>query len=218
MFLFDWLFPIKCYGCNQNGQYLCSDCQVKIKRFRLQAELTRRCQPNSFLKKIISLYPYKPPLIQMLKDYKYHQVRGVKKDLVKLLETGLKETQLINFWKKNNFVFIPVPLHPFKKMQRGFNQSEELLIDVCRKLDLAYDTDLVKRVRWTKTQTKLSLTAREKNMHQAFVVNKKKIFPNSNLIIFDDVLTTGATLLSCARAFKNTSVNSMWGATLFCRL
>lgn len=224
MFLIDWLFPIKCYGCNQTGQYLCLDCKKKLDLLKQQAHSvynykeTVQAQKNSVIKKSFSLYPYKPPLNQMLKDYKYHQVRGLKKVLVELLEKGLRKNKLITYWRRKEFVFVPVPLYPLKELSRGFNQCQELLTSACQELGLSYQTDLVERIKWTKSQTKLSLPARKENLNQAFKVNVKKITSNMNLVIFDDVMTTGSTLLSCAQAFKKTRVNTIHSLTMFVRL
>lgn len=215
MFLIDWLFPIRCYGCNQAGQYLCPNCQKKINLLKPQSAFTQRV---SGIKKSVSLYPYKSLLIQMLKDYKYHQVRDLKNTLVKLLEQGLEKNKAADYWRRNNFVFVPVPLHPLKQLKRGFNQSEELLVDACRQIDLSYQTDLIKRVKWTKSQTKLSLPSRKRNLERAFKVNVKKITSDMKLVLFDDVTTTGSTLLSCAQAFQNTPVNTIHGLTMFRRL
>lgn len=213
MFLIDWLFPIKCYGCGKSQVYFCSVCLDKYQRLKKQS--SGKLSP---LKKIISLYPYKTPFDQMLKDYKYHQVRGLKKSLSVLLIEGLKTTKWFDYWNKNSFVFVPVPLHPLKELNRGFNQSETILIDVCQELGLVCKTDWVKRVKWTKSQTKLVLSTRQKNVEQAFEVNDDKIIPGSNLVIFDDVMTTGSTIVACARAFARSSVKAIHGLTMFRRL
>lgn len=214
MFLINWLFPIKCYGCGQAGEYLCSECQKRVRLLKQEF-----CPPqNSLIKRLISLYAYQPPLDKMLQDYKYNQVRGLKRVLVKLLANGLKKSGIVSYWRKNNFIFIPVPLHPFKELHRGFNQTSEILVDVCQQLDLSYQTNLIRRKKWTKTQTKLSLPARKDNLKQAFKVDSQSIKANMNLVLFDDVTTSGSTLLSCAEAFQNTKINTIHALTIFRRL
>ncbi len=214
VFLIDWLFPIKCYRCALPGEYLCSECQIKVRL--LKQEFCPR--PNSSIKRLISLYAYQPPLDKMLQDYKYNQVRGLKGVLVKLLASGLEKSKIVNYWRKNKFIFVPVPLHPFKKLHRGFNQASELVVDVCQQLDLNYQTNLVRRIKWTKSQTKLSFPARKNNLKQAFKVNFQAVNAGSNLVLFDDVTTTGSTLLSCAKAFQNSKINTIHALTIFRKL
>jgi ComF family protein len=215
VFLIDWLFPINCYGCNKPGVYFCSDCQKKVIPLKKQIYSIDN-SPNCLIEKSVSLFPYSSPFDQMLKDYKYHQVRGLKEVLTDLVVKGLKKTKCLNLWRENSFVFVPVPLHPLKELKRGFNQAEELLVAISKRLDLGYRIDLIKRTKWTKTQTELSFLARQKNLAKAFKGIKNKTF--SKIVIFDDVMTTGATLLSSAQALKNTGVKTVHSLTLFKKL
>ena len=96
---------------------------------------------------------------------------------------------------------VPVPLHPVRRLQRGFNQADV----IARALGVPVLSAL-RRVRWTPTQTGLSAPQRQRNVHQTFALSwlvrmrgTRHTVQNRTLVLVDDVRTTGATLDACAR-------------------
>jgi len=94
---------------------------------------------------------------------------------------------------------VPVPLHPVRFRERGFNQAEQLCRNLSRKTGLNVESRAVKRTRVTQTQTRLSRSERLGNMRGAFEPHKVKL-NGRRVVLVDDVLTTGATASDCARA------------------
>jgi competence protein ComFC len=99
---------------------------------------------------------------------------------------------------------VPVPLHPVKKRERGFNQAERLACHLAKAIGLPVNARLARRVKSTTTQTLLDRRQRAANVHTAFAVplNEHKRLDGQRVIIVDDVLTTGATTSDCARALR----------------
>lgn len=97
---------------------------------------------------------------------------------------------------------VPVPLHPLKRREREFNQAERLARRLGRAVDLPVWPGVVKRVRFTETQTALSRTDRMANTERAFVAANQDGIEGRRLVLIDDVLTTGATTNACARALR----------------
>jgi len=96
-------------------------------------------------------------------------------------------------------VFIPVPLHKNRHRERRYNQAEILARSASQTCNKPVLTDVVKRVKHTKSQTKLSPAERIKNVNGAFaVINSEKI-SQKNIILVDDVVTTGATTNEIAK-------------------
>lgn len=93
---------------------------------------------------------------------------------------------------------IPVPLHPIRFHQRGFNQSEWFAKGLSETLGIAMDTETFVKKEHTKSQTQKSRLSRFENVKSSFDVTNKDKFANKHLLIVDDVLTTGATLEACA--------------------
>ena len=107
-------------------------------------------------------------------------------------------------------VVVPVPLHWKKKQERGFNQSELMAKKICRKLSLPISINNLHRVKNTLSQTQLSRLQRQKNVNNAFKVKNPDIFLEKNVLLVDDVLTTGITASECARNLKNAGAKEVY--------
>jgi ComF family protein len=95
-------------------------------------------------------------------------------------------------------LIIPIPLHFRRRLRRGYNQSEQLAIGVARKMGVAYDFRAVRRHLYNESQTLKSRTERWDNVEEIFEVRNAKRLRGHHILLVDDVLTTGATMSSCA--------------------
>lgn len=95
---------------------------------------------------------------------------------------------------------VPVPLHPRRVLERGFNQSELLAEVVARRLGIAVDSRGLRRIRPTSPQTDLDADGRRLNVREAFVAFRS--FRHEKVVLVDDVISTGSTVRECARALR----------------
>ncbi|GAA0691940.1 ComF family protein [Dyella marensis] len=102
-------------------------------------------------------------------------------------------------------LIVPVPLHRSRLRQRGYNQALELARPLAAMLGLALGPDVLVRTRDTSAQTELDRTARRRNVRGAFRLRAGAVLPD-HIALFDDVMTTGATLAECARVLKRAGV------------
>ena len=93
-------------------------------------------------------------------------------------------------------VIIPIPLHRIRQRDRGFNQAQVIASELAQQWNLMVDYEILKREKYTKSQTSLSISGREKNMYMAFHLTQT---PSKAVLLIDDVLTTGSTADPCAR-------------------
>ena len=109
---------------------------------------------------------------------------------------------------------VPVPLHPRKRRERGYNQAE--LIARCFALAAGAEVvSLLERRVWTSTQTRLDREQRQENLKEAFARDPAVAAPaNKRLVLVDDVFTTGATLNACAIALRRSGIGHVDVATL----
>ncbi|MCF8241039.1 MAG: ComF family protein [Melioribacteraceae bacterium] len=114
----------------------------------------------------------------------------------------------ITEWKID--YIIPVPLHTLKKSERGYNQSYYISKGLSKKTGIPVVKNLLSRNRYTSTQTTLNKQDRKLNIEGAFRVKSKRNLKSKNILILDDVVTTGATTLECARQIKKLGADKIF--------
>ncbi len=111
-------------------------------------------------------------------------------------------------------MLVPVPLHLRRLQERGFNQSLLLARVISRVHKIPVEFNVLERIRYTQPQTQLSGSERERNMRGAFRV-RKNLFPaGNNILLIDDVFTSGATVGECARVLKEAGARQVQVLTL----
>ena len=123
---------------------------------------------------------------------------------------------LIRWWEMNPLpteLVIPVPLHPRREKERGYNQAELLSRRLSAAIGIPHETKSLSRTRYTRPQVGLGAIERQENVAGAFRCIDGEIAGRSILLI-DDVTTTGATLEAAALALKRAGVREVWGLTV----
>ena len=185
-FILDLIFPIKCLGCGYEGAWLCQKCFKSIK-----IKFTK----NSDKIIVVASYHKNPVLQKAIHFYKYKFIQELHNPLSRLLIKRIKNLKL----EIKNFLLIPVPLHQKRLKYRGFNQTELLANDLVKHYNIPLISDVLIRVKHTKPQMELKETQRKQNIKNCFAcVNHKKI-ASKNILLLDDVATTGSTLRECEK-------------------
>lgn len=161
--------------------------------------LCGRClsQPPSF-DQIHALFPYKAPVTHMMTRLKFQGELSHARAFGELL------IQQIPFWyaaKPLPDMIIPVPLHPLRLRERGFNQALEIIKPVSRHLTLPIDISGSQRIRHTAAQSSLPAAKRQNNVAHAFAVTAD--YTGQHLAVVDDVITTGHTILEFCRVLRH---------------
>lgn len=145
-------------------------------------------------------------LQQLIFQLKYHYHKEIGQILGRELGASLENTPL----ESVDFI-IPVPLHPNKQRKRGYNQSERIAIGIAEVLALEVRTDVLLRKKDTISQTKKSRMERFENMEDVFSVKNADSLEGMHILLVDDIVTTGSTLIGCAsalhRACKNVKIS-----------
>jgi ComF family protein len=142
-----------------------------------------------------SLGPYEGPLRVVLHELKY---RGRRRASGRLAE-ALLEAEAVRALVVSSDVLVPVPLHPRRLRERGFNQSALLAAEVGRRMGRPVCADALVRRLDTVPQAGLTAAARRRNVAGAFAVRRRASVAGRTVVLVDDVLTTGATAFACAR-------------------
>ena len=149
-------------------------------------------------------------LQSLIHSFKYNKRFLNAKFLGVLIGKELGE-EIINW---NIDLIIPVPLHHLKKAERGYNQSEFIVNGLSRKLGIPFTTKAIKRIRYTESQTTFNQVEREKNISNAFKVRSKKKIIGKNILIVDDVITTGSTIRECGKALIEGGAKSAYACSV----
>ncbi|MBI1289569.1 MAG: ComF family protein [Flavobacteriales bacterium] len=147
---------------------------------------------------------------RLMHRFKYEGKSNVAMELGKVFGNILKEKQ----WFSDADLIVPVPLHPAKEMRRGYNQSSYIADGLSESLDVPVRSKLMKRVRMTDTQTQKSRFERSQNVDSVFQVDYPSRVRGKNIILVDDVVTTGATLEAAGMQLLEAGVSKLYIATL----
>ncbi len=140
------------------------------------------------------------PVRELLHRFKYRQQTYLAGALGRLLHSAVEEPRVEAFLSEA--VITAVPLHPLRLRERGFNQAELLARVFARQTGRQF-ADILKRVRYTTTQTALDRDERMQNLSGAFSLRRSTTtLGGATLILVDDVLTTCSTVNECARVLK----------------
>lgn len=204
--LINLLYPEMCPGCDGvlpgGGMLLCATCLHDMPYTRhhkiADNETYKRFYGRLPLEHASSLvYFHKEGIVQQLiHQLKYKGRQDVGGFMGQWGALKLKEVDAL----RDITDIIPVPLHPKKLKERGYNQVAAFGQALAKGLGAAYTDDVLIRTSYTKTQTKKNLEARAAIIGSAFDVQFKEQHYNRHFLLIDDVVTTGATLESCGRA------------------
>ena len=202
--LFDFFIPRYCPSCKKKLELeencICDECLSSIERAdrsRLNLEYQRKFASTGFISGFTSLFVFeKDKALQLfIHSIKYNKRFLNAKYLGKLIGENLKEQ--IQNWSVD--YILPVPLHSLRKADRGFNQSKYIALGIGNKLGIKVKSNLLKRTRYTETQTNLTLKEREENISMAFQAKQKRLIGGNTFLLVDDVITTGATTKECGK-------------------
>lgn len=201
--LLDLLFPPTCPGCGtvtveQEGP-VCTGCLLDISETGFHDaptdnELYYRLAGKVPLDGAAALYYFdkKGKFQRIVQGLKYKNMPQVGNYLGKYYAQQLKATPLLS----GIDMLVPVPLHPRRQRERGYNQAERIATGLSAVLDIPVRTDVLRRVRATGSQTRKGQAARWENVRDVFAVEQPA---SGGIMLVDDVITTGATLEACIR-------------------
>jgi ComF family protein len=214
----DFFIPRFCPACNSKLETdeisVCKNCLASIKKAdieRLQNEFERKFANTGLISDFTSLFVFEQdkaiqPLIHSIK---YNKRFLNAKHLGKLIAANFEDK--LRKWEIDYIV--PIPLHQLKKAERGYNQSYYIALGLGKYLGIPVKNNLIKRVRYTETQTNLTLGEREKNISGAFRAKRKRNIANKTFLLVDDVITTGATIRECAKVLLDNEAISVYACS-----
>lgn len=204
------LFPSSCLGCKKENTLLCRSC---INTIPVYSTPSRRRLP--FCNTLFIAVHYHHPLVKKaITTAKYRPYTSTLIPLLSCLVTQyLKQfPQTIRSISDNHFALVPVPLSRHTYAHRGFNQAELLAHELSKAFTWPLYTNLLIKKTRTKSQAELSYKNRTTNIKGVFSVLDTEC--PKNVILVDDVITTGATLDEAAKTLKSAGAQNVWAIIL----
>ncbi|MDR6969143.1 ComF family protein [Flavobacterium arsenatis] len=199
-------FPKACVGCDAflltNEIVICAKCRHEIPltthHLNPENEVTKQFYGRMKIEYGSSfMYFHKKGMVQeIIHGLKYHGHEEIGTLIGNWYADDLKKIEIL----KTVDEIIPVPLHPRKLKERGFNQVTTFGKSLSENLAIAYDENLLHRNIYSKTQTFKNLIGRTDNAEAIFDVTFNENHHNKHFLLVDDVLTSGATLEACGKA------------------
>lgn len=224
--LLDFVFPPRCYGCEKDIErgFICEKCFTQVTATALGVcavcgmpkDWNEQCEHLIFksgikastLSRIRALGKYKPPYKGLVHNFKYHN----KRKIAQVLGLGLANVITSDPILSRADYVVPIPLHPARLRERGYNQSLLLAEQTAFNSGLNL-LDCLQRKKNTKSQTQIDYTARAENIKDAYQLKQKisVLLKDKRVILIDDVITTGATLSEAGRVLLQNGVKEVYG-------
>ena len=214
------LFPCWCLGCGREGSLICDACRLQLPE--IEPPLCPRCgipQPGGILCSICrgnkhnidairSPFRFEGLIRQAVHQFKYNNLRSIARPLARLLGEYLANNPI------SADIIVPVPLHNRRLRERGYNQSELLAKELSNitRLPLVKGS-LVRQIQSQPQARAMPVTERRKNVDGAFACRGDNL-KDRDIVLIDDVATSGATLDACAAAMKAAGSGRVQGLTL----
>lgn len=211
--LLDILFPPICLHCKKNlpseekAAGICGLCmtQINIHTTLFCAQCRARLPENKKIchrdtkYMLAAAVNYDGPVKDLVHQLKYRRWTSLMNLIGPMINKYIENLGL----RFENYIIIPIPLHPERLQKRGFNQAEIIGLLISQTLRLPMRTDILQRIRRTKSQAELKdYNERLANISEAFRAAETDYIKDKNILLVDDVYTSGATMNDAVRALR----------------
>ena len=219
--LLDFVYPPLCFTCgntlNSGRERICNQCWNSLTMITPDHEVWReiadKLQAGGYVGGIFScfLFEKEGTLQHVIHLLKYQGMKSLGIRLGGEIGSRMLQTGVVG----GVDLLLPVPLHKYKMRERGYNQSELLCRGIADTTGIPVDTNLLRRIKHTRSQTKLSLVERRENVRDAFQPGSSgsSVIEGKRILRVDDVITTGATINACAEVLCKGGAKSVFVAS-----
>ncbi len=168
-------------------------------------------EDDFYFEKNLSVIEYNGYYAKLLRKFKFGYNKNISNAFVKILEEYLLENK--DFFDKFDII-TSVPIYKNRKRYRGFNQSELIGEKICKIVDKPFEKNILVKIKSTYPQTSVPHTERKNNIKDAIVLGENVDIKNKEILLVDDVFTTGSTINECARILSENGCRSVSSFTV----
>lgn len=211
-FVLDFLFPKVCGICGKICKdSLCKKCELKLLKSQQNKLMDYKNDKTKYFDYHLFLFKYENIIRKKIIDYKFNDKAYLFETFTKMILNNEKICGIL----KSYDIIIPVPMHRKKENKRGYNQSsliaEKIASEIC---NLECLEDVLIKTKNNQTQSKLKRTERIGNVKGVYKINNEQKINNKNIIVFDDIYTTGNTVNECCKLLKSAGANKILVLTI----
>ncbi len=203
------VFPPCCAICGKlNSKKCCKDCE---KRINSQLNLNIENKAGYYFERHMYLFKYKNEIRNLILDYKFRDKSYLYELFAKIIT---KNEKICGILEKYDII-IPVPIHKKRKKQRGYNQSELVARQISKNIaNLQLENKAFIKIKNNKPQSTLNKKQRKQNVKNVYKLENKGKIENKNIVLFDDIYTTGKTANEIAKILKQNGANKILVLTI----
>lgn len=196
-----FIFPTTCGICGAiNKGYLCEKCKKDLifSNIFLNQLNSYTCKKEYFIDEHFYLFSYEGIIREKILQYKFKEQSYLFNTFSEFFVNNKK---LYRFLKKYDII-VPVPISKLRKRERGYNQSELIAKKIAAMELIAFEPNILVKIKNNKSQSILNKKQRVENVKNVYEIKNLQKIKEKNILIFDDIYTTGATTNECARILK----------------
>lgn len=210
-FILNLIYPNVCGFCETiNNNHLCNKCELKLEKYTNTNIVDCSKMKDKNFNYQINIFHYEGIIRDKLIQYKFNEKAYLYKTFSKII---LNNKKICGFFKKYDII-IPIPIHKKRNLQRGYNQTELIAREIAKNTNLILENKVLFKQKNIKPQSGLTKFQRENNIKNAFIVKNVNRIKNKNIILFDDIYTTGSTVNECCKVLKKCNVNKITVLTI----
>ena len=206
--LLELIYPNVCGFCNKICKdELCKKCKNKIKEYEINIIKKPK---NKYFEELISIFKYEGIIREKIIQYKFEDKAYINNTFTKII---LKNEKICGLLKKYDII-IPVPIHKKRKAQRGYNQTQLIASKISRCLNIKFCNNVLVKNKDIIAQSKLNKKERIQNIKGAFRILNSEEIKGKNILLLDDIYTTGSTANECSKILKKAGAKKLGVLTI----
>jgi len=195
-----------CRENNSNGkEFICKECKGNLDFVNKEVSID-----SPYIKFVYFSLLYNRFVREMMKEYKFNGKNYLYKPFAEMMVKTIYEKGI----DKNIDLIAYIPTHRRKKALRGYNQAELLARHISETLNIPLLKDNLIKIKWTNDQSHLDKIGRLKNLEDSFCIKEPNEIYNKKILLIDDVITTGTTMIECSKVLINNKAKKVIGLAL----
>lgn len=219
----DFMFPRECVACGKRGSSWCDECVANMMVYpgyfcpgcfkpSVEGQRHEDCRSKTQLDGLVTALDWEHDVVrEAIHGLKYDGVKSFVKPFANLLLKKVQTSPLLFQLLSSADALVPVPLHKKRLLWRTYNQSELVARELSAFVPGEVRMDVVRKRTNSKTQTKLAGRKRFDNIRDTFEIIPGADVRGGRFVVFDDVVTSGATMNEIARILKEGGASAVWG-------